>query len=255
MSYKEERILEFLPWARRFARSCAAKLPSYLDREDLQSAGVLGFLRAAGRYDVNKGASFRGFCAVRIRGAVLDELRRWDWAPRSVHKNCRRITRVTSILIEQLEREPTPAELAAALNMEMAELKAFQTLSQPRQVVSFDEAVENGHGEEGLALAERLADPSTASPDASVLSTEDRRELFQCLSQLPKTQATVIVLHYLQGVPLREIAETLTVTPSRVSQLHHQALARLKQALQRLHAKATFARRVHSRLCHAGSHL
>jgi len=87
MGYKEERILEFLPWAQRFARSCAARLPSYLDRDDLQSAGVLGFLRAASRYDVNKGASFRGFCAVRIRGAVLDELRRWDWAPRSVHKN------------------------------------------------------------------------------------------------------------------------------------------------------------------------
>jgi DNA-directed RNA polymerase specialized sigma subunit len=75
MSYNEARILEFLPWAQRFARSCAAKLPSYLDREDLQSAGVLGFLRAAARYDANKGASFHGFCAVRIRGAVLDELR------------------------------------------------------------------------------------------------------------------------------------------------------------------------------------
>ena len=98
MSCRESHILEFLPWAQRFARSCAARLPSYLDRDDLQSAGVLGFLRAAARYDRAKGASFRGFCAVRIRGAVLDELRRWDWAPRSVHKNHRRITRVTDVL-------------------------------------------------------------------------------------------------------------------------------------------------------------
>ena len=71
MGYKDDRVLEFLPWARRFARSCASKLPSYLDRDDLQSAGVLGFLRAASRYDEKRGASFRGYCATRIRGAVL----------------------------------------------------------------------------------------------------------------------------------------------------------------------------------------
>jgi RNA polymerase sigma factor FliA len=81
MSHKERRIMEFLPWAQRFARSCATKLPNYLDRDDLQSAGILGFLRAADRYDGERGTSFRGFCAIRIRGAVLDELRKWDWAP------------------------------------------------------------------------------------------------------------------------------------------------------------------------------
>src|SRR5476649_176084 len=111
MSFKNDQVMEFLPWSSSFARACASRLPSHLDRDDLQSAGVLGYLRAASRYDISKGASFRGFCAVRIRGAVLDELRRWDWAPRSVHKNNRRITRVTAVLIEQLEREPTLAEL------------------------------------------------------------------------------------------------------------------------------------------------
>jgi len=141
MSLAEHEIMEFLPWAQRFARSCAAKLPTHLDRDDLQSAGVLGFLRAANRYDGKKGASFHGFCAVRIRGAVLDELRKWDWAPRSVHRNYRRITRVTARLTEQLE-------------------------------------------------------------------------------------------HYLKEIPLREIAAMLTVTPARVSQLHHQALGRLRLMLQ-----------------------
>ncbi len=236
MSYKETRILEFLPWAQRFARSCAARLPSYLDRDDLQSAGVLGFLKAAARYDANRGASFRGFCAVRIRGAVLDELRRWDWAPRSVHKNARRITRVTSTLLEQLGREPTTSELADALQMEMAELSIFQTMAQSRQVVSFDETSENSHGEESLPLSERLADPVMLRPDAAFLFGENRRELLKCLAQLPKAQATVIVLHYLQGIPLRDIAAMLMVTPSRISQLHHQALGRLKQSLQRLQA-------------------
>lgn len=236
MGYRNDRILEFLPWAQRFARACATKLPSHLDRDDLQSAGVLGYLRAASRYDVTKGASFRGFCAVRIRGAVLDELRRWDWAPRSVHKNNRRITHVTSILIEQLEREPTGAELAEALGIEVADLSLLQVMAQPRQLVSFDEVSENSYGDENLALAERLPDSNTARPDESYISAEDRKMLVKCLECLPKTQATVIVLHYLQNVPLREVAGLLEVTPSRVSQLHHQALGRLKQVWRRTQA-------------------
>jgi RNA polymerase sigma factor for flagellar operon FliA len=236
MGYKSDRVMEYLPWARGFARACANKLPYHLDRDDLQSAGVLGYLRAAARYDISKGASFRGFCAVRIRGAVLDELRRWDWAPRSVHKNNRRITRVTAVLLEELEREPTGPELAAALGIPVAELQALQTFSQPRQVVSFEEVGENSRGEEMIPLRERLADPDTPSPDAGVHAEEDRRTLLKCLGHLPKSQATVIVLHYLQNVPLRDVADLLKVTPSRVSQLHHQALARLRQSWKRAEA-------------------
>lgn len=167
---------------------------------------------------------------MRIRGAVLDEVRRWDWAPRSVHKNQRRITRITTKLAEQLEREPTRRELAEALGIDENDLDAFRAHSQPRQFVSFDEVNENGRGEENLPLTERLADPGTVSPDARMRSAEDRRTMAQCIGRLPKTQATVIVLHYLEGVPLCDVARLLAVTPARVSQLHHQALARLRQA-------------------------
>jgi RNA polymerase sigma factor for flagellar operon FliA len=238
MGYENDRLLEFLPWARHFARSCASKLPHHLDHDDLQSAGILGYLRAASRYDAARGASFRGYCALRIRGAVLDELRQWDWAPRSVHKSQRRITRITSNLTEHLEREPTGAELAVALGVKETDLAAYQTQAQPRQLVSLDEMAENGYGEESLCLTERLADPSAVRPDAGVLSAEDRRIMLQCLGCLPKSQSIVIVLHYLQNVPFREVAKILVVTPSRVSQLHHQALARLKQAWERSHAFA-----------------
>jgi RNA polymerase sigma factor for flagellar operon FliA len=236
MGYDHHRLLDSLAWARNFARSCASNLPGHLDRDDLQSAGVLGYLRAASRFDAARGASFRGYCAVRIRGAVLDELRRWDWAPRSIHKNHRRITRITSNLTENLEREPTPHELAAALGIEVADLSAYQSLAQPRQLISFDEMTENTYGDENLPLTERLADPAADRPDAGVLSEEDRRALAKCLAILSAGQATVIVLHYLQNVPLRQVARMLEVTPSRISQLHHQALGRLKLAWQRSQA-------------------
>jgi RNA polymerase sigma factor for flagellar operon FliA len=238
MGYDDARLLEFLPWARHFARSCVSRLPAHLDHDDLQSAGVLGYLRAASRYDATRGASFRGYCALRIRGAVLDELRRWDWAPRSVHKSQRRITRVTSNLTEQLDREPTREELATALGLQETDLAAYQTQALPRQIVSLDEMSENLQGEENLSLTERLSDPAADRPDARLLSREDRRAVLRCLACLPKTQATVIVLHYLQNVPLRQVARILAVTPSRVSQLHYQALGRLKQALERTQISA-----------------
>jgi len=136
-------------------------------------------------------------------------------------------------LTEQLEREPTRVELAAALGVDETDLAAFQTQSTPRQLISFDEVTENGHGDENLTLTERLADPAAERPDAAMLSDEDRRTVVQCLRLLPKAQVTVIVLHYLQNIPLREVARMLAVTPSRVSQLHHQALSRLRTAWQR----------------------
>jgi len=153
--------------------------------------------------------------------------------PRSVHKNKRRITHVTSILIDQLDREPTGDELASALGIETADLATLQSMAQPRQLVSFDEMSDNPHGEENLSLSERLADPYMARPDDVVLSAEDRKILIKCLAALPSTQGRVIVLHYLQSMPLREVATLLAVTPSRVSQLHHQALGRLKHAWKR----------------------
>lgn len=231
MGYKNDLLLEFLPWAQSFARACAAKLPHHLDQDDLQSAGILGYIRAADRYDASKGTSFRGFCAVRIRGAMLDELRRWDWAPRSIHKIRRRMTCVTRQLIDQLNREPTNSELAAALGIEPGDLAAFQTHIRTRKLVSFDEISESLDGEENLSLIERLPDLHGKQPDQAVLGAEKRRTLLKCIGNLPKSEATIIVLHYLENVPLRHIAIGLAVTPARVSQLHCRALDHLKQSL------------------------
>ncbi len=230
MGYRENMVLNELPWAQSFARTCTLKLPRHLDHDDLQSAGILGYLSAASRYDTSRGASFRGYCSVRIRGAVLDELRRWDWTPRSVHHASNRITRVTSELMEKLEREPTSAELAGAMGIEVSELSTYQSLTQPRQFVSFDEVSDNFWGEDYLALSERLPDLKAPRPDDAIIAAETRNLMHRCLAALPKSQVIVIVLYYLQGISLREVAAMLGVSASRVSQVHHQALEKLKQA-------------------------
>jgi RNA polymerase sigma factor for flagellar operon FliA len=229
MGCDETLLTESLPWARYFARNCASKFPHHLNLDDLQSAGVLGYLRAASRYDSKRGASFRSFCAVRIRGAILDELRKWDWTPRSVHKTNRNITRVTNKLTLHLKRDPTQTEVAEAMGLEGDPLTAYEMQAQPRHMVSLDEIME-AKGEESFALTERLADTQTLRPDEAMISTERRLMLIEALSVLPKSQLTVIVLYYLQNIPLCEVARLLNVSPSRVSQLHRQALTGLREA-------------------------
>jgi RNA polymerase sigma factor for flagellar operon FliA len=137
------------------------------------------------------------------------------------------------MLVTQLDREPTGPELAAALGIDVSELVAMQSQSQSRQMLSLDDNGEAAFGDESISLSERLADPQAAAPDSAIRSDEDRRQLMRCLGSLPKSQATVLVLHYLQNVPLRDVADLLKVTPSRVSQLHHQALDRLRAAWDR----------------------
>ena len=122
------------------------------------------------------------------------------------------------------------------MGIDVTELVMLQNFSQPRQLISFEDTGDNGSGEENLSLVERLADPHTATPDVALHAEEDRRTLMKCLAGLPKSQSTVIVLHYLQNVPLRDVADLLKVTPSRVSQLHHQALGRLRQCWKRTEA-------------------
>ena len=118
--------------------------------------------------------------------------------------------------------------------MDEDDLSSCQTQAQTRQMVSLHDSTEANAGGEGLALTERLPDPMAPQPDAAVLFAEDRTAIRRCLRTLPANQTQVIVLHYLQEIPLREVARKLAVTPSRVSQLQHQALGRLKQAWQKL---------------------
>ena len=218
-----------LSWASSFARSCAAKFPGYIDRDDLASAGVLAYIQAADRYKSRLGASFRGYCATRIRGAVLDEMRRWTWAPRSVLQNRRRIRDAKRTLGVKLQREPTRQEVADEMGVELLELETIEMQSQHRQIISLNDTASCDHSEEHIALAERIPDANAAAPCADILHADDRRQMINSIRTLPKTQATIIVLHYLKNVPLREIAAVIHVTPSRVSQLHHQALEHMRQ--------------------------
>ncbi len=233
MELLQQRLLNSYVWACHYANCCTASFSSSFDREELKSAGILGYIVAASRFDESKGSSFRGFCATRIRGAIMDELRRATWQPRSARRNHQLIARTGLDLEAELQRKPTRAELAKALGIEESDLAQMQRLSQPASYVSLDDDTGMGSDDESLPLKEILADQSATPPSEACDTAEMRRALCSCISKLPPAEASVIVLHYLRNIPFQEIAKMMKLTPSRISQVHHHGLASLKKLLQK----------------------
>ncbi len=155
-----------------------------------------------------------------------------EWAPRSIGQNQRRLLATTFSLTAKLERDPTLAELAEDLKMEVHALLYLHEQLRSHQVVSLDETRESSGEDETLPLTETIPDPIAISPDAATLSAEEHQTLSACIKKLTRNEATIVTLHYLKEIPLQTIARQLGVHPSRISQLHHHALNRLKKLLE-----------------------
>ena len=236
----EQRIADSYPWAWRYASSCTVGFSNPFDREELRSVGILGYVAAARRYDATKGSSFRSFCAPRIRGAIVDEIRRAAWEPRSARRNHQLIAGTKLELDAALERSATDAELAQVLGMEESALARLRQVSQPPRYVSLDDDSIAGPDDETLPLKETLADHSAVVPSAAADTAEIRHALLASISSLPPAEASVIVHYYLRGTPFRSIARMMNLTPARISQRHRQGLASLRRFLTQEPGKSLF---------------
>jgi RNA polymerase sigma factor for flagellar operon FliA len=233
MELLHQRVLASYSWACHYASCCTAAFASSFDREELNSVGIFGYVVAANRYDERKGSSFRGFCATRIRGAIMDELRRSTWQSRSARRTHQVILKTGQHLEAELQRKPTGEELAAALGIDEFDLSQRQRSSQPAICISLDDESACGGGEdESMSLREIIADPTTAVPSEACDTAEMRRVLGISIGRLAPAEASIIMLYYLRNIPFHEIARTMQVTPSRVSQLHRQGLNSLKKILR-----------------------
>lgn len=221
-----EALLErYSPLVKRIAHHLLARLPASVQVDDLIQAGVIGLLEAARNYDAGKGASFETFAGIRIRGAMIDEVRRGDWAPRSVHRNGRRLQEAMRHLEKRLGRDPSDAEVAAELAMSLDEYHALAQDSVCTRLFSLEElAGEEGRPDDFIAGAE-------PSPEQSVQSESLRRQLAQAIGQLPERERLVLSLYYGDELNLKEIGLVLGVSESRVSQIHSQAALRLRARL------------------------
>jgi len=231
---KEERerfILEYLPLVRGIAGQIKSRVPAHLELEDLVNAGVLGLLDAMEKFDPGKNTQFRTYAEFRIRGAILDELRARDWLPRSIRDKVNQIESVVQSLEKRLCRAPKVKEVAKELGLSLEQAHFWLARYGTMNLVCLDELLERSQlmPED---LEEWLWDSESGNPFEATLGKELRELVADELENLPETDKKVLSLYYLENLNLKEIGEVLGVTEGRVSQIHTQALLRLRQRVQ-----------------------
>ena len=207
-------------------------LPPHVDGEDLYSAGLGGLLSAIRQYDPTAGTAFETYARLRIRGAVLDELRRMDWVPRSIHTKARKVQRVMQEIEQRRGRMATDQEMAKALKISVAEYHECLEEIRPATFVCLDAAFNNEH-DDSVSQYDSLADPRQESPMDGTFRRELARLLTERLQQLPDMQRKVLALYYFEDMRLREIAEAFGLTESRICQIHAQGITAIKSYLQK----------------------
>jgi len=207
------------------------RMPASVQVDDLIQAGMIGLLEAAQKYDASRGASFETYAGIRIRGAIVDEMRRGDWAPRSVHRNARRVAEAIGIVEARTGRDAQDTEVAEELGIGLDEYFAMLRDSSASRLFSYEETF--GDDETSLDTAGTGSD--YASPLEGIQRDSLKQSLSQAITQLPEREQLVLALYYDEELNLKEIGQILGVSESRVSQIHSQAALRLRTRLSDWH--------------------
>ena len=223
-------VRRYVHLVRIVAGRIAARLPSGIDMEDLIGAGMLGLLGAAGQYDESRGVPFARYAEVRIRGAILDELRAMDPTSRTARSRAEEIRFKACELANALGRTPSAEEVADALGVSVQAYQEMQLQATPRVVVSLNQP---GYDEDGPEIGDLLPDENAEMPDELRMASETAGSLLGAVSGLTARQRHVVKLHYLEGLSFREVSELLEITEGRISQLHTAAMEHLQGHVDR----------------------
>ena len=221
----ENFVREYAPLVKRIAHHLLARLPSIIQADDLIQSGMIGLIEAARNFNEEKGASFVTYAGIRIRGAMLDEIRKGDWAPRSVHKNTRRVAKAMRSVENATGRDARDADVAKVLGIELEEYHQIVQDSNSTKIFAFED----------LGVTEDVLECTGSNPITGPfegLQKEDFKEkLAKEISTLSEREKLVLALYYHEELNLREVGEVLGVSESRISQIHSQAMSRLKTKL------------------------
>lgn len=223
-------IEEFGHLVHKIARHLLLKMPKTVLYEDLVQAGMLGLLEAERNYDEEKGRYFEPFACIRIRGAMIDEVRRGDWIPRSVHRSSRAMTEAVQKIEQTQGRDARDVEIACAMGLSLHDYDKLLLDMSNRQIIALGDMLLRN--DESTPI--NLKDEQTKEPDTLAEFDDIKRYLMEQIKKLPQKESLVLALYYDEELNLREIGEVLGVSESRVCQLHGQAMNKLQQHLDAL---------------------
>ncbi len=232
---ENQLVEQYLPLVATVLGRLAMNLPDHVDQDDLRSAGLMGLLQAMRNFDPKSGTSFETYARVRIRGSMLDELRRMDWVPRTIHEKARKVQAMTAKLEQKYSRTPTEKEMAKALELSADDYSELLEEIRPAAFVCLDAVCSSENGDSG-SLYEVISDGAEEGPSEETAKNELKRIILARLKDLPDMQRKVLALYYGEDMRLREIAEAFGVTESRICQIHAQAILSIRAYLQRFEA-------------------
>lgn len=231
LKVRDQLLVQYLPLVKYVAGKMMFSLPTCVDYNDLLSAGVMGLMGGLERYRPDQGVKFETFVLPRIKGAILDELRMLDWAPRSLRSKARMVERASEQLEKELGRTASAIEIANELKMDVQEYgNVIQELSKASLLSLDGSRVEEN--EKNTSMYDLLENTQSENPQRSMEKQEMKEILIEAIEELNEQEKIVMALYYYEELTLKEIGQVLNITESRVSQIHSKALDCLKSLLQ-----------------------
>ena len=229
---QKELIIRYLPLVRNVVDRIKLNLPAHIDADDLYSVGVTGLMAAVRKYDPEQGSTFAAYSTMRIRGAILDELRRMDWCPRRARARARKMKEAINALEQRLGRVAKEEEIRADLGLSEKEFAKWLEDSKPVTFVAIDQRSEM-EDSEGASLHELLADESDVTGRDKLMKEEMMKLVAQRIKELPDIPRKILAMYYFENMRLAEIAAVFGLTESRICQIHSQTILGLRAYLGR----------------------
>jgi RNA polymerase sigma factor for flagellar operon FliA len=223
---RERLIMEYAPLVKYIANRIAMRLPPHIDVNDLINAGIIGLIDAIEKFDPSKEVKFKTYAEIRIKGAILDELRSMDWIPRSIRKVINKLVGAYHELEQQLGRPAKDEEIAELLGLQMEEFYKLLKHSAGAPLISLDVMVD--HDDKRRDILSCLVDPKSTDAFGALGLGELKDSIAGAIEDLPEKEKQVVALYYYDELTMKEIGEVLDLTESRVSQIHTKAILRLR---------------------------
>lgn len=230
---RKKLILHHLPLVKHLAGRVAVKLPYFIQKEDLEGFGVIGLMEALDKYDHTMGNSFDSYAYHRIRGAMLDEVRRQNWMPRTAWQKLQHFKNTKERLEGELGETVSEERLAQEMGIPMDELNQVQSNAGKMYLTSLDEEVLGNDGSY-ISKLEMIEDANSPDPLSIIEEKETKRLLADAIEELGERDKQILSLYYTENLTLKEIGQVLEITESRVCQLHSQAMKRLRKILSEM---------------------